>query len=247
MTVRRALVRFSGKLQRIVTPGNRYSQSAYEDVLRRHVPGTRRWLDLGCGHAILPAWRGDAERTLVESAGEIVGIDYDLDSLRRHRSITARCRGDASRLPFANEAFDLVTANMVVEHLADPPNSLREIRRVLRPGGLLIFHTPNAWGYPVMMARLLPYGVKRRIAFLLDGRDEEDVFPTHYRANTEGRIQELAAATGFAVRRLDLVTTSPILHVIPPLLLLELLWIRTLMGPRFRTLRSNIIAVLERV
>ncbi len=244
--VRKSLFKLSARLQRLITPGLRYSQSVYEDVLAEQVPDQARWLDVGCGHALLPEWREKSEQALVSRASTLVGIDYDLDALRKHRSIRHRSRADATHLPFSDGAFDVVTANMVVEHLEDPARSFGEIGRLLKSGGLFIFHTPNAWGYPTMLGRSLPFGVKRRLAYLLDGREEEDVYPTHYRANTVDAVRDVARASGFDAERLDLIVTSPLLQMIPPLLVFELVWIRFLMTPAAPRLRSNLIAILRK-
>lgn len=238
------LYRFSSILQRALTPGLRYSQSQYEDVLGDRVGQASRWLDLGCGHAILPSWRADAERALVARCGEAFGLDYDHDALRNSRTLTRLCRGDISTLPFRNESFDLVTANMVVEHLATPDQQFREISRVLKRGGFFIFHTPNELGHPVMLSRLMPNEVKRRAARLLEGRAEEDVYPTYYRANRSEKIRRLSRGAGFDPIEIRLITTSPLFNLVPPLLLVELIWIRILMTRYFAPLRSNIICVL---
>lgn len=238
------LYRLSSTLQRTMTPGLRYSQSQYESVLHERVPLAGRWLDLGCGHAVLPPWREEAERALVARCPEVVGLDFDFDALRKSRTITRLCRGDISTLPFGDESFDLVTANMVVEHLADPDQQFREVWRVLKPGGVFIFHTPNELGHAVLLSRLLPFEIKRRAARLLEGRAEEDVYPTYYRANRARTIERLGRGAGFDPVDVRLITSSPLFNVVPPLLLLELIWIRILMTRAFTPLRSNIICIL---
>jgi SAM-dependent methyltransferase len=54
---------------------------------------------------------------------------------------------DAHRLPFKSESFDIIVANNVIEHLADAPLGVAEMRRVLRPGGTLLYTIPFL--YPV--------------------------------------------------------------------------------------------------
>ena len=233
-------------MTRRLLPSARYSQDAYEAVLGEQVGPTTRWLDLGCGHQVLSQWREQAERALVGRAKHVVGVDYDLPSLRTHRSIRHRVRGGASELPFAPGSFDLVTANMVVEHLDDPVRQFREITRVLAPGGRVVFHTPNAVGYTTVLARMVPEVAKKRVVRFLDGRVPEDVFPTFYRANTEGDIRRVAEAAGLRVRALHMVASLPALTTLPPLLLFELLWLRATSADALRRWRTNIIAVLER-
>ena len=98
-----------------------------------------KWLDLGCGHQLLPSWRLEQERSITKKVSCLIGLDYDYYSVHNHRTIKHLVQGDISRLPFVAETFDLVTANMVFEHLSDPENQLREIFRILKPGGSLVF------------------------------------------------------------------------------------------------------------
>ena len=151
-----------------------------------------------------------------------------------------------TKLPFKSEAFDLVTANMVVEHLDNPGEQFREISRILKPKGVFLFHTPNAYGYGVILSKFVPEGLKGKLIYLLEGRQEHDVFPTHYKANTEAQVKALARVNGFEVLQLDLIPTDAIFAMIPPLAALELLWIRLLMTPPFRSLRTNMIVALRK-
>jgi SAM-dependent methyltransferase len=234
------------RMERRIAPGLRYSQDEYEAQLYRYVDNGTAWLDLGCGRRLLPAWRADSERQLVARAQHVFGIDLDFDSLLDNESLGSLCQSTVAALPFANDSFTLVTANMVMEHVDDPPAMLRELRRVLRPGGHLIFHTPNARAFPTVVTRLMPDTIKQRAAYVLDGRDSKDVFPTYYRANSPSTIRGLAATAGFDVAELHLVSSTALFALVPPLAALELLWIRTLSDPARAEKRSNIIAVLRR-
>jgi SAM-dependent methyltransferase len=247
MSLRSRLFHVYWSIRRVVAPQLRYSQYVYEDVLRKYVNPSVDWIEIGCGHAILPPWRSAQERELVANCRAVFGIDYDWPSLKAHATISKKLRGDVSRLPFREEACDLVTANMVVEHLDNPSIQFREIHRILRPKGIFLFHTPNAYGYGVLLSRLVPESIKGKLVQLVEGRQAQDIFETHYAANTEKSIRQLALAAGFEVMEIRLLMTDAIFAMIPPLALVELLWIRLLMSEPFRSLRSNFIVALRKL
>jgi ubiquinone/menaquinone biosynthesis C-methylase UbiE len=233
-------------LERRLAPGVQYAQSTYEDSLFACVEPGCEWLDLGCGHTLLPEWRASAERTITGLPARLVGVDPDRSSLRGHRTIRLRVCADGGSLPFADGQFDLVTANMVVEHLADPEKQFREVWRVLAPRGRFLFHTPNGTGYPTLLARTVPDLVRGVLARLIEGRAEGDRFRTYYLANTPSRIGALAVTTGFAVGRIDLIRSSAMLPRITPLAAAELLFLRAMAAPPLSWLRPNLIAVLRK-
>lgn len=234
------------KLQSIIAPKLRYSQSIYEDVLLEHSGTTSKWLDLGCGHRLLPSWRIDQEKILVSKVKLIVGIDYDHFSLTRHHTINNLLRGDISALPFRDNSFDLITSNMVFEHLLNPEDQLKEISRVLSKGGKLIFHTPNSSCFLVLLASVIPEFIKDKLVYILERRKEEDVFPAYYKLNTPSIIRELAKTSGLNVLKINLICTSALFIIFPPLVLIELIWIRFLLSNKGKSLRPNIIAILEK-
>ena len=246
MSVRSRLFNVYWTLRRIIAPTLQYSQSWYEDALKRYVTPSVDWVEIGCGHSILPSWRINEERQLVKTCKAVFGIDYDLPSLKAHQNISKKLRGDVTKLPFKSGAFDLVTANMVVEHLDNPDEQFKEISRILKPKGIFLFHTPNAYGYGVILSKLVPEALKGKLIHLLEGRQEHDIFPTHYKANTEAQVKALAQANGFEVVQLDLIATDAIFAMLPPLAAVELLWIRMLMTQPFRSLRTNMIVALRK-
>jgi len=103
---------------------------------------TDRVLDVGCGGG-----RTINKLAAMASAGKVDGIDYSEASVAAARRKNARWidigrveieRGSVSQLPFAGDTFDLITA--IETHLFWPnlPQDLREIFRVLKPGGALL-------------------------------------------------------------------------------------------------------------
>lgn len=244
--MRKRLFKWYWQLERLIHPGLRYSQSHYHDLLAARVPQNCDWLELGCGHQMFASWMQKEERELAARSRRLIGIDRDMRGLKENAVIHHAVFGDVGALPFESGTFDLVTANMVVEHLEDPDAVLESVRRVLRPGGLFIFHTPNRNCVVMTMARIMPQFVKNWLALILEGREEKDVFPTHYAMNDSEAIMRHARSAGFAVREIKSVSTSATTALITPLCIVELLYLRMLERPAFAGLRSNLIATLER-
>lgn len=231
-------------IEQRVVPGLRSSQYAYYETLKRFTRKHPTWLDLGCGHQVFASWMDREQRDVVRDSRLVVGIDYDLPSLRKHQAIERRLAGEISRLPFPDETFDLVSANMVIEHLEDPAASLAEIRRVLKAGGAFVFHTPNYLSFWVFLSSIAPDFVKVRLACLLEGRPAADVFPARYRMNTPRAVREHASRAGFDIRDLQFVSTSAGTAVFGPLAAFELLLIRLLRRPSLGRFRTDLVGVL---
>jgi SAM-dependent methyltransferase len=242
-----ALLRYYWNVEHVLAPGLRYSQESYEEALRELVSPNTVWLDLGCGHQVLPEWRFTAECELVNLASYVAGMDVDSAATAKHRTISDIWVGDVQYLPFPNDSFTLITANMVVEHLEDPQSVFAEIHRVLVPGGSFLFHTPNVNGYITAMNRYLPERIKKLAAKILDGRDSDDVYPTFYRCNTEETIFRAARETGLEVKRVNHIPTTATFAKILPIAALELLWIRATMQESLARCRTNIIGLLRKL
>jgi SAM-dependent methyltransferase len=98
--------------------------------------GRERVLDLGCGP-------GHAAAAFAPHAAEVVGLDLTEAMLVEGRRMARERgipnlrfeRGDAARLPFAAASFERVTSRLSAHHYADPAAVLREVLRVLTPGG----------------------------------------------------------------------------------------------------------------
>lgn len=112
-------------------------EAAY--LLPRLQPGMRL-LDVGCGPGTITTGLARAV-----SPGEVVGIDVSDDVIESARAHAAEVGATNARfetasvyaLPYADGSFDVAHAHQVMQHLADPVAALAEIRRVLRPGGLV--------------------------------------------------------------------------------------------------------------
>ena len=234
------------QMEKRITPGLLYSQTTYGNCLEERVPLKGRWLELGCGHQLLPTWDVEKERRIVARADFVVGLDPDQHAIRHHSSIAMRTTGWGDALPFADASFDVVTMNMVVEHLEHPVVVFSEVARVLRPNGVVVFHTPNLEGYATQIAALLPEFAKAPLARLLHGRASEDVYPTHYRCNTRRDITDVAAKSGLEIVDIAFIRSNALTAKVAPVAAIELFWLRALESSSRENLRPNIIGVLRR-
>ena len=128
----------------------------------RHVPpGPGRLLDVACGGGVMAPH--------VATAGYAhVGVDLGLDGLRQAREHgVSVVQGDALRLPFPDESFEVVVAGELLEHVSDPAAVVAEACRVLRRGGTLVMDTiANTWWgrfSSVTVAERLPAGPPPRL------------------------------------------------------------------------------------
>ena len=114
-------------------------------------PEVKRWLDFGCG-------TGGLVRHVSRSRPQIEISGYDTGAWAERARQDGLPILDDRELEGAEGRFDVVTAIEVIEHVVDPLDFLRTIRRLLRPGGLFFYTTGNAahapakftnWGYVV--------------------------------------------------------------------------------------------------
>ena len=233
-------------LERLIVPTLRHAQFHYYTTLKEVVARDCSWLDLGCGHQMFNPWMKSEEQEISARSKNIVGIDLNLDSLQRNVAVDSKVLGSLEHLPFHSDAFDLITSNMVVEHVMQPRRLLDEVYRVLRPGGVFVFHTPNVRSVMARVASLLPDTAKRFFALTLEEREASDVFPTFYRMNTPGAIQADARESGFEVTNLRTMSSTAITAMLPVLSAFELFYLRILEMDRFSGFRSNLIVHLRK-
>lgn len=179
-----------------------------------------RVLDLGAGvGTLVPSIR----ETFPGAA--VVAGDRSPGMIARASAETPRLVLDAERLPFADGAFHVVVMVFMLFHIPDPIGALREVRRVLRPGGVIGVAT---WGEQRARAALRAWTEE------LDahGAEEAEAMADHERMNNPTKVAALLGAARFLEPRTEVV------HSEHPLSLEEFLALRTRAGSNSRRLRT---------
>ena len=174
-----------------------------------------------------------------------MGVDLH-DGILRHPLLTHRVIGLGGALPFKDRNFDLVTANMVVEHVPHPAEFLRDIFRVLRPGGHFLFVTPNLLSPLIFVSQLIPQGAKKRLIKYLEQREEADVFPAYYRMNKPQSITKATEGSGFETAELSFIGSSGEFDRLGPVSWVECVLLKGMDLIFHGKLRPDILGVLQR-
>jgi len=171
-------------------PFQRYWQRRRHSIAVSWARGAGRILDAGCGSSLI-----------VQSLNNAVGMEFNFGKLRflRHHGIPL-ARGSAFALPFREASFDCVISSQVIEHLPYDEVLFSEMRRVLRPGGILILGTPD---YATIGWRI----IEPTYGFLLPG-GYADEHITHY---TRKKLTEIVLRHGFVVEETAYIVGSELI------------------------------------
>ncbi len=143
----------------------RYTHGHHESVLRSHQRRTAEdsasyllaylepglsLLDVGCGPgtitADLAARIAPGAVTAVDQFGDVLDLAR-AEAQRRNLSNVSFATADVHKLDFPDDAFDVVHAHQVLQHVADPVRALREMRRVCAPGGIVAARDADYAGF----------------------------------------------------------------------------------------------------
>ena len=160
-----------------------------------------RVLDVGCG-------TGFATEGLLEHTDDVWGLDQSAHQLEKafekfgKRDRVKFHRGDAERLPFADDSFDAYWSSGSIEYWPDPVAALREARRVTKPGGPVLVVGPD---YPTSTAFAK---LADAIMLFYDEAEADRMFAEAGFQAFEHRIQQRAPGTPRAITTIARVPES---------------------------------------
>lgn len=152
-----------------ITANFQFKESlARYEFAKRYIESSAKVIDIGCGTGYGSAVLGEKhEVTAVDNSSEAIEF-ADKHYSKKAEFLTA----NATKLPFKNGYFDVACSFEVIEHLKDADIFIKEVLRVLKPGGKFILSTPNKLTHSTGSKLKSPYHVKeytaKELAYLLN-------------------------------------------------------------------------------
>lgn len=206
------------------------------DLAKKHLArhkGKIKLLDIGCADGSFAQYAG------VQLGGNSYGLDICPSAIKRAKLVLNQAfqHDVAKALPFPDHFFDIVFALEVIEHVFDTDFFMMEIRRVLKPGGLLILSTPNLASLK-NRARLFFNGYPQYLEYSCEGAGHIHLYTSKILesqlAKHKLKTKEMTSANFLA---------PYVTHKVAPI------WYRKLMmrmGDIFPSLGSHIVVVAKR-
>lgn len=173
----------------------------FEQRVNRLLDANGTLLDAGCGRTapVLRKYLGRAKRLIGVELVDFTGVPETIETYNT----------DLANIPIEDSCVDLIMSRSVFEHLQDPAAVYKEFSRILKPGGKVVFLTANMWDYGTQVARLVPNRFHASIVKNVEGRAEEDTFPTAYRTNTISDVTRLADSAGLKINSFEYLNQYP--------------------------------------
>lgn len=183
-------------------PASSHPYRILEREIEKHLHPGAVVLEIGCGRSapVLSMFRN--------RGAKLIGIDVVPFDLKDPEIGLVSC-SVTSMTPIESESISVAFSRSVMEHVEDVNQAYSEIKRVLKPGGVYIFLTPNFWDYGSLLSSVVPNFLHGKIVKLTEGRAEEDTFPTHYHSNTRLAIRRLSTKSGLHIRSFDYIGQYP--------------------------------------
>lgn len=175
----------------------------FHSLCEKHIPRGSRILEVGAGPS-------NPTSEFLSWIGELHGVDID-PAVYTNSALRTANKIENDRYPFSDHSLDAWVSDYVLEHVEYPACHLAEVNRVLKPGGIYLFRTPNRYHYVSIVSNYTPLWFHRLISNRIRNlpRNAHDPYPTFYRFNDQRTITAAAQKIGMEIVEFHLVEKEP--------------------------------------
>ena len=165
----RAFINFNKKCHSLIAkifPNTKHSAfTHYRRQVSENLADNTIVLDIGGGKRC-----AFAEECRKHEGIKIIALDVSAEELAFNNDVDEKIVFDITsgkRVPLENESVDMVTSSSVLEHLNNLENAVREVSRILKPGGKFISLLPCKFALFALINQLLPHWIARKVLFAI--------------------------------------------------------------------------------
>ncbi len=162
-------------------PAYKFSWQISTEIIEKQLENSPYWLDIGA--------RNNNRLRVHPQAKFAVGLDPEAEGEVYTDRTNTFCRGSVYELPFKSGQFDFITSRFVFEHLEHPRKALQRISEALKPGSLALIETTNKNNPLIVIARIIPFSIKKKIIKHLFKDNPSGTYKTFYALNTPAAIK----------------------------------------------------------
>ena len=147
--------------------GERYVPEVHGDIELEHVHRYLQACEIAEGKIVLDIASGEGygSMMLARRADKVTGVDISIEAIKHARKSYKKENlefmvGSCIDIPLPDASVDLVVSFETIEHLAEHAKMMQEIKRVLRPNGILLISSPDKYTYSIETGYSNPYHVK---------------------------------------------------------------------------------------
>jgi SAM-dependent methyltransferase len=215
-------------------PDYKFSWEIITNIILENLKNKPYWLDIGAG----------PNNLIIEQPGAAFSIGMDIarpDNISP-ANLGPYCLSSVYALPFKQFSFDFITSRYTFEHLGEPLAALSEIDRVLKPGGVCVIQTTNKHNPFLLLSRLIPFSIKKRLIKTIFKDNPSGTFKTFYRINTPSLIPSLIGTL-----KLDsIILIEDILCHPKPLFFISFAWFKLMKLLGANSLSNNMIMIYRK-
>lgn len=198
----------------------------YKDQIFTSLADDSTVVDIGGGRR----WQFQNQRHKFKNL-KVIAVDISAEELSYNHDADEKivfAMGTDARLPIDDNSVDVVTSQMVLEHIENNDNTVREVSRILKPGGKFISLMPNKFALFSIINQILPHKFARKVLYaILNDPSVKEIqgFKAYYNQTYYPALRKLLERYGFTDIKFTLsYNQSDYFGFFVPFALLSLMW-----------------------